>query len=180
MLTKRILQRIRIILNRIRIILHRIRLLTKRMPAPVIAPTICTNTYTNALTRDTCLVTSMDTDTAGFRCPPDTWPVIWEYKRVQLFKVHTEKSFRNLIKSIWNQVVSTIFRLIWIQTDVRLDLNQSENGKYNLISSSFNKISKKCLRVRKTKQHWTVWLLQLGRVFVFGLCVQGINVFPNI
>ena len=38
--------------------------------------------------------------------------------------VHTEKSFLNLIKSTWNQIVFTIFRLIWIQTDVRLDPNQ--------------------------------------------------------
>ena len=47
---------------------------------------------------------------------------------------HTEKSFRNLIKSTRNQIPLTIFRLIWIQTDVRLVPNQSENGKYNLIS----------------------------------------------
>ena len=47
---------------------------------------------------------------------------------------HTEKSFRNIIKSTRNQIVFTIFRLIWIQTDVRLDPNQSEIGKYNLIS----------------------------------------------
>ena len=45
-----------------------------------------------------------------------------------------EKSFRNLIKSTRNQIVCTIFRLIWIQTDVRLDPIQSENGKYILIS----------------------------------------------
>ena len=41
---------------------------------------------------------------------------------------------RNLIKWTRNQVIFTIFRLIWNQTDVRLDPNQSENGKYNLIS----------------------------------------------
>ena len=34
--------------------------------------------------------------------------------------LHTQKSFRNLIKSNRNQIVFTIFRLIWIQTDVRL------------------------------------------------------------
>ena len=33
---------------------------------------------------------------------------------------HTEKSFRNLIKSNLNQIVFTIFRLIWNQTDLRL------------------------------------------------------------
>ena len=59
--------------------------------------------------------------------------------------IHTEKSFRNLIKSTRNQIVLTIFWLIWIRTDVRLDLNHSENGKYNLISVWFNKISKRFL-----------------------------------
>ena len=35
--------------------------------------------------------------------------------------MHTEKSFRNLIQSNWNQIVFTIFWLIWNQTDsVRL------------------------------------------------------------
>ena len=32
--------------------------------------------------------------------------------------------------------------MIWIQTDVRLDQNQSENGKYNLILGLFKKIWK--------------------------------------
>ena len=37
------------------------------------------------------------------------------------FNLHTEKSFRNLIKSNRNKIVYTIFRLIWNQTDtVRL------------------------------------------------------------
>ena len=57
--------------------------------------------------------------------------------------LHTEKYLRNLIKSTRNQIVSTIFRLIWHQTNVRLVPNQSENGKYNLISGWFNKISEK-------------------------------------
>ena len=49
---------------------------------------------------------------------------------------HTQRqtSFRNLIKSTRNQIVFTILRLIWNRTDVRLDPNQLENGKYNLIS----------------------------------------------
>ena len=40
---------------------------------------------------------------------------------------------RNLIKSIRNQIVFTIFRLICYQTDVRLIPNLSMYGKYNLI-----------------------------------------------
>ena len=43
------------------------------------------------------------------------------------FCVRTEMHFRNLISSNRNQIVFTIFRLIWNQTDVRLDPNQSEN-----------------------------------------------------
>ena len=34
--------------------------------------------------------------------------------------IHTEKSFRNIIKSNRNQIVFTIFWLIWNQTEVRL------------------------------------------------------------
>ena len=66
-----------------------------------------------------------------------------------MFKLslHTEKSFRNLIESTRNQIVFTIFLLIWNQTDVRLVPNQSENGKCNLISVWFNKISKRFLCV---------------------------------
>ena len=37
------------------------------------------------------------------------------------------------------------------KTDVRLVQNQSENGKYNLISGRFNKISKRFLWIYKTK-----------------------------
>ena len=54
--------------------------------------------------------------------------------------IRTVKSFRNLVKSNWSQIVYTIFRLIWTQTDVRLGPNQSESGKYKLISVWFNKI----------------------------------------
>ena len=58
-----------------------------------------------------------------------------------LLRSHSEKSFRILIKSNRNQIVFTIFLLISNQTDVRLVLNLSENGKYNLISVWFNTIS---------------------------------------
>ena len=45
------------------------------------------------------------------------------------------KYFRNLIKSNQNQIVFTMHRLIWYQTDASGCVpNQSENGKYNLIS----------------------------------------------
>ena len=45
-----------------------------------------------------------------------------------------QKSFRNLIKLNQYQIVFTIFRLIWNQTDVRMIPNQSVHGKYNPIS----------------------------------------------
>ena len=56
---------------------------------------------------------------------------------MQIFpaSLHTEKSFRNFIKSTRNQIAFTIFRLIWNQTVVRLVPNQSQNCKYNLISA---------------------------------------------
>ena len=47
--------------------------------------------------------------------------------------VTTEKSFRNFIKSNQNQIVFTVHQLIWIQTEVHLFANQSENDRYNLI-----------------------------------------------
>ena len=54
--------------------------------------------------------------------------------RAGILSQNAEKRFRNLIKSTPNQIVFTIFRLIWIQTDcARLDPNRSENGQYNLI-----------------------------------------------
>ena len=56
--------------------------------------------------------------------------------------LHTEKSFRNLIKTNRNQIEFTTFRLIWNQTDDRLVPNQSENCKYNLISVCSNNILK--------------------------------------
>ena len=62
-------------------------------------------------------------------------------RAVKVMGTHTEKSFRNLIESIWNQIVVTIFQLIWIQADLSLDPNQSGNGNSNLISDWFNKIS---------------------------------------
>ena len=69
-------------------------------------------------------------------------------KKCQSFQ-HIEKYFRNIIKSNRNQIVFTIFQLTWRQSDVRLVPNQSENGNYNLILGSFNKISKKILYVYK-------------------------------
>ena len=62
--------------------------------------------------------------------------------RMAVTSWHTDKSFRIFLKSNRKQIVFTIFRLIWNQTDVRSVPNQSENGKYNLISVWFNKIWK--------------------------------------
>ena len=42
--------------------------------------------------------------------------------------VHIENFFLNLIKSSRNQIVFTMHRLIWNQTDVRSVSNQSKNG----------------------------------------------------
>ena len=65
-----------------------------------------------------------------------------EPTRCCLMRQRTEKSLGNLIKSNRYQIVFTVFRLVWYQTDVSLVPNQSKNGKCNLISIWFNKISK--------------------------------------
>ena len=91
-----------------------------------------------------------------------TWCIIFWYtyfviiKKLKYTQTHTEKSFRNCIKSNWNQIGFTIIRLIWNQTDVRLVSNQSENGKYNQISGCFNKIWKRFLRVQNSSQSVTI------------------------
>ena len=83
---------------------------------------------------------------------------IFLLRKIKRILVHTEKyfqnlfeifskSFRNLMKSNWNQILVTIFLLIWNQTDVRLIPNQSENSNYNLISVSFDKILERFLSV---------------------------------
>ena len=57
-------------------------------------------------------------------------------QQVSMQIIYTQRIFsQNLVKSNRNQIVFTIFRLIWNQTDsVRLVPNKSENSKYNLIS----------------------------------------------
>ena len=52
-----------------------------------------------------------------------------------IFFLHTEKYFRNLIKSSRNQILFITIQLILNQTDVHLVPNQSENGKYNPTSA---------------------------------------------
>ena len=56
-----------------------------------------------------------------------------------------EYTQKNLFEILLNQpeirLYLTIFRLILHQIDVRFVPNQSENGKYNLISGWFNNIS---------------------------------------
>ena len=63
---------------------------------------------------------------------------LWFCRVIACFSVSW--TLRNLI-STRNQIVFIIFRLIWNQMDVRLVPNQSQNGKYNLISGWFNNIS---------------------------------------
>ena len=87
----------------------------------------------------------------------DIFPLYPEKKtfRVSFYIfLHTEKTFLNLIKSSRNQIVFTIFRLIWNQTDVRLNQNQSEKN----IFSRVIKINLAC-RNEKKSLHW--WWLKL-------------------
>ena len=74
------------------------------------------------------------------------------YETIYDYCIHTEKLFLNFIKSTRNQIVFTMHRLICLQTDVRLDPNQSGNGKYNMISGIFNKIWKWFLCVYHTRK----------------------------
>ena len=75
-----------------------------------------------------------------------------------------------------NQIVLIIFRLIWNQTDVHLVQNQWKNGKYNLISLWFNKISKRFLyaynRWNWPTQFWYGVYLQYASIvkyqYIFG------------
>ena len=72
-----------------------------------------------------------------------------------LILVSTRREFFfEIIKSNLNKIAYTILWFIWNQTDVRLVPNQSENGKYNLISAWFNKISKRFLCVYKGQMDW--------------------------
>ena len=95
---------------------------------------------------------------------------------LRLFALYTGKSFWNLIKSTRNPIVLTIFLLIWIQTDVRLDPNQSENGKYNLITSWFNKVSKRFLCVY-SKSKLTLTFLEFCSMLTSFYCDCAYN-FP--
>ena len=56
--------------------------------------------------------------------------------------LHKEIFFWNLIELNRNQIIFTIFQLIWNETEIRLVPKQSESGKYNLILGWLNKISK--------------------------------------
>ena len=88
----------------------------------------------------------------------------------KLLNTHTEKFFPSLIISTWNQIVFTIFWLIWIQTDVRLHLNQSENGKCNLISVNLTWIWRRFLCVfGQTPRHF----LHYSFFFNFHISIQN-------
>ena len=76
--------------------------------------------------------------------------------RVAQAVMHTQ---RNIFDILLNQpkirlYLLTIFRLICILTNVRLIPNQSENGKYNLISGWFNKTSKRFRCVYEWSPDW--------------------------
>ena len=78
-------------------------------------------------------------------------------------RLHGEKYLRNHIKSAWNQIVFTIFRMIWNLKGICLDPNQSENDKYNLISAWFSKIQKKFLCVCIHENHAGIYQNYVGK-----------------
>ena len=67
---------------------------------------------------------------------------VFEFDKAFDVFLHTEKYFLNRVKSNQNQIVFTIFPLIWNQTELYLVPNQSENVNYNLIMIWFNNIQK--------------------------------------
>ena len=71
--------------------------------------------------------------------------------------LRTEKSFRNLVNANRNQIVITIFHLIKNQTEFRLVPNESENGKYNLISDNLNRICGQFLCVYVPVLNFCLW-----------------------
>ena len=93
-------------------------------------------------------------------------------------------------KSYWIKQESDCiyyFSIDWNQTDISLVLNKLENGKYNLISVRFNKISEKKIRcakaawgshVRLNDNIWThgaLWLAcTRGRYSLFYTCWRPI------
>ena len=103
------------------------------------------------------------------------FPVWWG-----CYKIHKEKSFRNIIKSNTNQIVFTIFGLIGLQTDsVLLDPNQSQNAKYNLICVWFNAILKRFLSEfydsSSIGPEGTIWADFWGRLTAILLIVREAN-----
>ena len=77
------------------------------------------------------------------------WLLVSRVGRVRISSaaIRMEKLHRSGVQLSEGQKIFIIFWLIWNQTDVRLDPNQSKNGKYNLISGWFNKISETFLCV---------------------------------
>ena len=68
--------------------------------------------------------------------------------RIMQGEMHTEKYFRNTIKSIRNQIVFTILRLIGNQTEFQFLLNLSENDNYDPDLVQNNAIPARFPRVR--------------------------------
>ena len=98
----------------------------------------------------------------------------WSFPTFVRWLLHTENFFRNLNKSTRNQIVSTIIRLVWKQTNGGSVPNQSVHAKYNLISVWFNKISKRFLSFQKLnmtrKNSWKILHLEndpRGAIFFF-------------
>ena len=67
--------------------------------------------------------------------------VSFRFRCLGKWYVHTNKFTFDSGWSSLNRIVFIIFWLIWNQTKYRLVQNQSENGKYNLISENWTRIS---------------------------------------
>ena len=70
---------------------------------------------------------------------------VYKVTHTRALHIHTEKSFRNHVKSNRYQIVCNILRFILNQTEFHFVSNQSENGRYNLISVHLTKIRRRFL-----------------------------------
>ena len=113
---------------------------------------------------------------------PPQKPRLTETLKPNSDQTYRQKSFPNCIITNRNQIAFTMHRLIWNQMDVRLVPNQSENGKYHLISVWFNKISKELAVQRDYSISWFpfYFFLQAKQNYFFLLFCTQSKIFWSI
>ena len=85
-------------------------------------------------------------------------------KNVCQLKLHTEKYFFESYQINRNLIVFT--GLMWNKTEFHVVPNQSENGKYNLILVSYNKIQKRFLCVYNKSVQYIFGIINYLNIFL--------------